>query len=116
MRMFNIVCIVLQDIIKFGNLTQMSASDGIYDAMASVEFVFILHSMIEMLGITDDLYQAFQYKSQDILNAMQLVSSIKTFSRNLENMGGDPLFEKVKLFCKNHNIEVPNLNAPYKVG
>ncbi|TYH34843.1 hypothetical protein ES332_D13G152500v1 [Gossypium tomentosum] len=36
--------------------------------MTSVEFVFILHFMIEMLGIIDELCKALQYKSQDILN------------------------------------------------
>ncbi|KAH1096699.1 hypothetical protein J1N35_013620 [Gossypium stocksii] len=57
MRMFDLVCIVLQDIIKFGNLTQRSKANGIYDVMTSIEFVFILYFMIKMLGITDDLYQ-----------------------------------------------------------
>ncbi|TYG46840.1 hypothetical protein ES288_D11G288800v1 [Gossypium darwinii] len=94
-RMFDSVCVVLQDIIKSGNLTQRSEVDGIYDAMISIKFVFILHFMIEMIRITDDLCEALQYKPQDILNAMQL---------------------EVKLFCKDHEIEVPNLSAPYKVG
>ncbi|KAH1122384.1 hypothetical protein J1N35_005544, partial [Gossypium stocksii] len=66
------------DIIKFDNLTQRSEADGIYDAMTFIEFVFILHFMNEMLGIIDDLFQALQFKSQDILNMMQLVSSTKT--------------------------------------
>nr|KJB28959.1 hypothetical protein B456_005G077000 [Gossypium raimondii] len=57
MKMFNSVCVVLQYIIKSGNLTQMSKADGIYDLMTSIEFVFILHFMIEMLGITNDLCQ-----------------------------------------------------------
>ncbi|PPD74611.1 hypothetical protein GOBAR_DD28465 [Gossypium barbadense] len=60
------------DIIKSDNLTQRSEVNGIYDAMTSVEFVFILHFMIEMLGIIDELCKALQYKSQDILNVMQL--------------------------------------------
>ncbi|XP_016755171.1 uncharacterized protein [Gossypium hirsutum] len=71
-RMFDSVCVVLQDIIKSGNLTQRSEVDGIYDAMISIKFVFILHFMIEMIRITDDLCEALQYKPQDILNAMQL--------------------------------------------
>ncbi|XP_012488005.1 uncharacterized protein LOC105801223 [Gossypium raimondii] len=91
-RMFDSVCVVLQDIIKSGNLTQRSEVDGIYDAMISIKFVFILHFMIEMIRITDDLCEA------------------------LQEHGWDPLFEEVKLFCKDHEIEVPNLSAPYKVG
>ncbi|KAL1126629.1 hypothetical protein V6Z11_A13G124400 [Gossypium hirsutum] len=104
-RMFSFVCVVLQDIIKSVNLTQRSEVDGIHGAMTSIEFVSIFHFTIEMLGVNNDLCQALQYKSQYIQNAMQLVEH-----------GWDPLFEEVKLFCKDHEIEVPNLNALYKVG
>ncbi|KAK8345066.1 hypothetical protein V6Z12_A07G122800 [Gossypium hirsutum] len=100
MRMFDSVYVVLQDTIKFGNLTQKSEANGIYDAMAFVEFVFILHFLIEMLGITDDICQALQYKSQDILKAIE--------------HGWDPSFEKMKSFCKDHEIKVPNLSASSK--
>ena len=54
--------------------------------MTSFEFVFILHLMKELLGFTDDLSQALQRKSQDILNAMHLVSLTKNFFKNLEIM------------------------------
>ncbi|KAH1089864.1 hypothetical protein J1N35_017121 [Gossypium stocksii] len=70
MRMLDFVCVILQNIIKSDNLTQWSEADGICDAMSFVEFVFILHFMIEMFGIIDDLCQALQYISRDILNAM----------------------------------------------
>ncbi|TYJ11306.1 hypothetical protein E1A91_A11G267200v1 [Gossypium mustelinum] len=94
-RMFNSVCVVLQDIIKFGNLTQRNEVDGIYDALASIKFVFILHFMIALIRITDDLCQALQYKSHDILTQCSW---------------------ELKLFCKDYEIEVPNLSAPYKAG
>ncbi|KAG4138796.1 hypothetical protein ERO13_D07G155501v2 [Gossypium hirsutum] len=116
MRMFNSVCVVLQDIIKFDNLTQMNKADGINDAMAFVEFVFILHFMIEMFGITDDLYQALRYKLQYILNMRQLVSSTKTLLQKFIEHGWNPLFEKMKLFCKDHEIEVLNLSVSYKTS
>ncbi|KAL1160867.1 hypothetical protein V6Z11_A07G093500 [Gossypium hirsutum] len=116
MRMFDFVCVVLQYIIKSDNLTQRSEVDGIYDGMTSVEFVFILHFMIEMFGISDDLYQALQYKLHDILNAMQLVSSTKMLLQKFKEHGWDPLFKKMKLFCKDHEIEVHNLSVMYKAG
>ncbi|KAH1091491.1 hypothetical protein J1N35_018748 [Gossypium stocksii] len=80
--MFNSIRVVLQDIVKSKNLTQMSEADEIYDAMTSVEIVFILHFLIE----------------------------------KFRELGWDPLFEKVKLFCKDHEIEVSNLSALYKAG
>ncbi|PPD66486.1 hypothetical protein GOBAR_DD36637 [Gossypium barbadense] len=39
------------------------------------------------------------------------IQEIKKFRKH----GWDPLFDKVKLFCKNHEIKVPNVSAPYKV-
>ncbi|TYH31487.1 hypothetical protein ES288_A01G177000v1 [Gossypium darwinii] len=108
------ICVVLQYIIKSDNLTQMREVNGIYDAMTSIEFIFIFHFMIEMPRIIDDLYQVLQYKSQDILNAMQLVLSTNTLIQKFREHGLDLLFEKVKLFCKAHEIEVPNLSSPYK--
>ncbi|KAH1031573.1 hypothetical protein J1N35_043747 [Gossypium stocksii] len=65
--------------------TQRSEADEIYDD-------FILHFMIEMLRITDDLCQKFR------------------------EHGLDPLFKKVKLLCKDHEIEVPSLSPPYQAG
>ncbi|TYI43649.1 hypothetical protein ES332_A01G184300v1 [Gossypium tomentosum] len=106
------ICVVLQYIIKSDNLTQMREVNGIYDAMTSIEFIFIFHFMIEMPRIIDDLCQVLQYKSQDILNAMQLVLSTNTLIQKFREHGLDLLFEKEKLFCKAHEIEVPNLSSP----
>ena len=43
----------------------------------SFEFIFSLHLMKEIMGITDVLCQALQQKSQDISNAQNLVSATK---------------------------------------
>ena len=79
MDLFSATCTVLKDIINDRDSTpnQRSESDGAYDAITSFEFVFILHLMRDILEITDDLCQALQRKSQDILNAMPLVSTTK---------------------------------------
>jgi tRNA A37 methylthiotransferase MiaB len=42
-----------------------------------IKFVFILLLMKETMQITNHLYMALQSKSQDILNAIHLVSSSK---------------------------------------
>ncbi|KAM7462726.1 hypothetical protein LguiA_030847 [Lonicera macranthoides] len=47
-----------------------SEAKDAYDAMTSFEFVFILHLLNEIMGITHILCQALQQKSQDIVNAM----------------------------------------------
>ncbi|KAK8341006.1 hypothetical protein V6Z11_A08G139600 [Gossypium hirsutum] len=69
----------------------------------SFEFIFILHMMKEVLGITDNLCQALQRRSQDILNAMSLVLRMK----DLKN---------VISFCETWELDFPNMNAQYIVG
>jgi hypothetical protein len=45
--------------------------------MQSFEFVFILHLMKKVLGITHELCQALQRSDQDIVNTMKLVKMSK---------------------------------------
>ncbi|GMI80090.1 hypothetical protein like AT1G19260 [Hibiscus trionum] len=116
LKMFDATCSVLENIISDGNLTQRSEADSVYDVMTSFEFVFILHLMIDLLSITNDLSQALQRKSQDILNALCLVSSAKKLIQRFREEGWDSLLEKVTMFCDKHNIEIPDMNAPYKGG
>ncbi|XP_050241048.1 uncharacterized protein LOC126689935 [Quercus robur] len=50
-------------------------AESAYDGLTSFELVFILQLEKETMEITDKLCQALQSQSQDILNAMHLVSS-----------------------------------------
>ncbi|KAI3447341.1 hypothetical protein Pfo_004006 [Paulownia fortunei] len=81
------------------SLSTKASADGAYDIMTSFEFVFILHFMVELLKMTDDLCRILQYKSQDNLNAMDTVANTKELS-----------------FCEKHNIDVPDMNAPHRSG
>ncbi|XP_059635726.1 uncharacterized protein LOC132277901 [Cornus florida] len=68
--------IIIENISKNGPTNSIRGeAKGVYLAMLSFEFVFILHLLREMMGITDILCQALQRKTQDIVNAMNLVSS-----------------------------------------
>ncbi|KAJ9159489.1 hypothetical protein P3X46_024996 [Hevea brasiliensis] len=53
------------------------------------------------------------YLSQDILNAMHLVSITKMLIRKMRESGWDSLLESVKLFCEKYEIDIPNMNAHY---
>ncbi|XP_071729405.1 uncharacterized protein [Rutidosis leptorrhynchoides] len=63
---------------------------------------------------TDKLYQALQRKSQDIVNALSLVSTTKSLIQNLRDEGWQSLFVKVVSFCENNNIQVPEMSQSYK--
>jgi hypothetical protein len=67
--------------------------------------------MKNVMGITDVLCQALQQKSQDILNAMHLVTTTKTLIQKLRDDGWETLLKEVTSFCKHIDIKVPDMDA-----
>ncbi|XP_073041798.1 uncharacterized protein [Primulina eburnea] len=112
-KMFSASCTVLLKVMEDGLPSQRADATSVYDEMTSFDFVFILHLMREIMEITDVLCQTLQRKSQDILNAMELVSSTKKVLQELRDDKWDDLLEKVKSFCVARNIDVPDFSAQY---
>ncbi|KAK1384438.1 hypothetical protein POM88_022173 [Heracleum sosnowskyi] len=56
-------------------------------ALRAFDFVFCLLLINKIMGITDLLSQALQRQSQDIVNALNLVSSTKTILQALRDDG-----------------------------
>ncbi|XP_076882858.1 uncharacterized protein LOC143531448 [Bidens hawaiensis] len=103
---------VLQGIVEDLSHTtffQRGDADTTCDYLESFEFVFILHLMKEVLGKTETLSQALQKKSQDIPNAMELVSSRKANLNEFRNNGWEFFLSKVTFLC-----QVSHTNARYE--
>ncbi|KAJ1260982.1 hypothetical protein BS78_10G273300 [Paspalum vaginatum] len=66
---------------------------GVIKLMMSFDFVFIMHVMKELMGVTDLLCKKLQHKSQDLVNAMDDVVTTKRLIQNL----------------RDHEIIVPNM-------
>ena len=77
--MFSIVVNVLEIIEEDGLSDQKVETRSIMRSILSFEFVFTLHLMKNILGITNELLIALQKKkkNQDIVNAMDLVKVSK---------------------------------------
>jgi hypothetical protein len=76
--MFAVVYSVIQDMAADGSLGSIRAdADTSFSYLSSFEFIFILCLTKEMFEITEVLGQAVQKKSQDIVNAVRLVSTTK---------------------------------------
>jgi hypothetical protein len=117
LRLFNPACSVLEKIVKEGSTySQRGDADVAYEMITSFKFIFILHLMREIMGTTDCLCQHLQQKSQDILNAMQLVSNTKALLQKLRNEDWDNFLEKVVSFSKKFEIDIPDLGARYVKG
>jgi hypothetical protein len=112
--MFCAACSVLDIISKEGiNYSQRGDAEAAYMVLTSVEFVFILHLMKQIMGFTNTLCQVLQQKSQDILNAMSVVSTTKMLLQKLRNEEWEPFIDIVKSFCEKNEIDVLDMNARY---
>ncbi|KAL0553403.1 hypothetical protein IC582_007298 [Cucumis melo] len=81
----------------------------------SFDFVFNMHLMKNILGITNDSSQFLQRKDQDIANAMNLVNICKDKMQAMKESGWDSLLERVSYFCNSHDIEVLKMDAMFLV-
>ena len=70
-NMFSYVIEVLEIIVEDGsNSEQRYETTNLVESMQSFNFVFSLHFMRTILGITNELSQALQRQDQDIVNGM----------------------------------------------
>ena len=69
--------------------------------------------MKEIMGTINFLSQALQKHSQDLLNAMYLVSTTKSLIQKLRDDEWEPLLARVTSFCEQHEIDIPDMNAHY---
>ncbi|XP_057746727.1 uncharacterized protein LOC130965998 [Arachis stenosperma] len=116
-KIFTATSIVLNNIIDDGTTYALGGEAyGVSKILLSFEFVFTLHLMKEIMGITNVLCQALQQQSQDILNAMHFVSTSKLLLQQLRDGGWCNFLANVKDFCEKHEIEVPNMSAQYVFG
>ncbi|KAH7681808.1 Ribonuclease H-like protein [Dioscorea alata] len=112
-RLFTIwesVLEVLENVCNDGNVAeQRGIASGLIQRMESFEFVFVLHLMIKVLGLTNDLSNALQQKDQNIVNAMGLIVTVKELMQDLRENGWGAFLEEVKSFCVAMSVSVPNM-------
>jgi len=105
-KMYGATCLVLENIALNGSTySQRGDAAFSFKLLMSFDFAFILHIVKNVMRITYVLCQALQQKSQDILNAMHLVTITKTLIQKLRDDGWETLLEEVTSFCKHQDIE-----------
>ncbi|XP_022850561.1 zinc finger MYM-type protein 1-like [Olea europaea var. sylvestris] len=92
---------------------QRCDADNLLDSMQSFEFVFNLHLMRTILGISNELSMALQRKDQDIVNAMSLVTVCKQRLQEMRDNEWDSFLDEVISFCQKHNIDVPDMDSVF---
>ncbi|XP_025636151.1 uncharacterized protein [Arachis hypogaea] len=106
--LFPSVVNVLEYVEEDGNNSEQRAEAcHLLNVIQSFEFIFNLHLMKNILGVTNELSQALQRNDQDIVNAMALVKVSKQRLQNIRNDGWSLLLDEVSLFCDKHDITIP---------
>ncbi|XP_061366649.1 uncharacterized protein LOC133309826 [Gastrolobium bilobum] len=113
-KMFKATCEVLDNISNEGKTSSHHGdADNAYSSLTSFDFIIILHLMKEIMGITEVLCQALQRMSQDISNALHLVSTTKELLQKLRETGWEAFLVHVQEFCIKHDIDIPDMSAKY---
>ncbi|EOA14700.1 hypothetical protein CARUB_v10027975mg [Capsella rubella] len=104
-ELFSFVVKVLEYIQDEGtDSTKRQQAYGILKYFHTFDFVFYLHLMLFVLGLTDSLSKALQRKDQDILNAISLVESTKSQLQKLRDDGWGTFMAEVSSFCEKNDI------------
>ncbi|XP_076926029.1 uncharacterized protein LOC143589060 [Bidens hawaiensis] len=105
---------VLEYIEKSGEFSNyQNESRGLQEFIKTFNFVFYLHLMKYILGVTNTLCQTLQRKDQDMLNAVKLVKLTDEGLKRYPLEGFDSLLEDVTFFCEKYEIEVVDMEAEY---
>ncbi|XP_052627576.1 uncharacterized protein LOC111886690 [Lactuca sativa] len=111
------ICDVLEDLGEFdSDRDRRAEAIRILKWLKSFDFVFCLDFMVDILGVTNHLNTILQRKDQDIVNAMNQVSSSKKAIQEIRDVGWGPLLEKVTLFCAKNEVKVVDLEDEYFNG
>ncbi|KAL6526462.1 hypothetical protein OROGR_015552 [Orobanche gracilis] len=113
--MFGAVITVLQNMVEeCPNYAISGEAYGNLKVLKSFDFIFILHLMNRILGLSHMLCQSLQNKSLDILNAMKYVATTKALLGDLRNDGFDTHIRHVESVCGEFGVPVPNMGDPYR--
>ncbi|KAI3766200.1 hypothetical protein L2E82_16252 [Cichorium intybus] len=116
-NIYSSICEVLEDLGKDNSDRDRKAEAiRILKSLKSFDFVFCLHLMVDILGITNHLNTSLQRKDQDILNAMNQVSSSKRAIQEIRDVGWEPLLGNVTLFCDKYDVQIVDIEDAYYNG
>ncbi|KAK4722096.1 hypothetical protein R3W88_012329 [Solanum pinnatisectum] len=80
------------------------------------KFIFVLHLMLKVLAMSNELSMILQKKDQDIVNAVEFLNITKKRLQDMRENGWESLLDDVPSFCDVHDILIPKLDESYFPG
>ncbi|XP_070013079.1 uncharacterized protein [Nicotiana sylvestris] len=115
--LFSSIINVLEFLASEGaNYLERSVAKSLVNDIRSFEFVHMMHLMLKLLAITNDLNMALQRKDQDIVNAMKLAGFAKRQLQGMRESKWESLINDASSFCAKHDIVIPEMDKNYHLG
>ncbi|XP_070034258.1 uncharacterized protein [Nicotiana tomentosiformis] len=115
--LFSSIINVLEFLASEGaNYLERSVAKSLVNDIRSFEFVHMMHLMLKLLAITNDLNIALQRKDQDIVNAIKLVGFAKRQLQVMRESKWESLIDDASSFCSKHDIVIPEMDKNYHLG
>ncbi|XP_060216746.1 uncharacterized protein LOC132644186 [Lycium barbarum] len=80
------------------------------------EFAFLLHLMLKVLVLSNELSKPLKRKEQNIVNSMVFLDLTKERLQKLREEGRKEFMDEVSSFCAKHDISVPEMEEFYIPG
>ncbi|XP_023753981.2 uncharacterized protein LOC111902371 [Lactuca sativa] len=114
LNLFAEVVTVLKYVKEEGStLSNRNQAKGILSYFKTLDFVFLLHLMLEILCLTDTLSKHLQKKDQNILEATSLVKGTKKALLVFRKDRFPLIWKKVCAFSEKHSIRIVNMSEYY---
>ncbi|XP_016508382.2 uncharacterized protein LOC107825966 [Nicotiana tabacum] len=80
------------------------------------KFVFMLHLMLKVLAMSNELNKILQKRDQDIVDAVEFLKITKKILQDMRETGWKSLLDDVSSFCHMHDIIIPKMDESYFPG
>nr|XP_033508548.1 uncharacterized protein LOC104120562 [Nicotiana tomentosiformis] len=115
--LFSSIIHVLEVVASEGaNYLERSMAKSLVNDIRSFKFVHLLHLMLKVLAITNDLNNALQRKDHNIVNAMKLVGFAKSHLQSMRESKWESLIADASSFCAKHGIVILEMDKNYHLG
>ncbi|XP_047264385.1 uncharacterized protein LOC124896704 [Capsicum annuum] len=103
--------------IKGSTSSDRNQAEYLLTKVRTFKFVFMLHLMLKVLAMSNELSKILQKKDQDIANAVEFLNISKKRLQDMRENGWESLLNdlRVEIFCAIIDVQLQELNESFNV-
>ncbi|XP_019255151.1 PREDICTED: uncharacterized protein LOC109233740 [Nicotiana attenuata] len=92
---------------------ERNQADYLLGKIRTFKFIFVLHLMVKVLAMSNEMSKILQKKDQDIVNVVVFLDITKKRLQDMRETGWKSLLDDVSSFCDGHDILIPKMDESY---